>query len=70
MTNEPIQDFILLGTGSSAPTPPAGGVALYRHTDGSMYYKDENVNTGAVGGGGAHPDLATHDTLGLATQAL
>ena len=62
-------DYILLATGTSPPTPPIGQLAFYRGLDGTLYYKGADGIEVAAGGGGAHPNRAAHDTLGLASQA-
>lgn len=59
---------VVLVEQAAPATPATGRVAVYAKVDGKVYRKDD-AGTEAELGAGAHPDLATHDTLGLATQA-
>jgi hypothetical protein len=47
--------------------PPVSTGVLYLDTGGILRLRSNTADT--VVGGGTHPDLATHDALGLATQA-
>lgn len=66
MANEHAADYLLLATGTPPPTPSAGQVAFYRHTDGKIYIKKSDGSSYEYQeSAGAHPDLAAHLVLGL-----
>ena len=52
------------------PTPAAGTYQLYTDGTGALRKKMPDGTTAPVeGGGGAHPDFATHQTMGLGAAA-
>lgn len=59
----------LVDTLAELPTQASGGDRAFCLADNSTWVRNDSNQWVEVGGSGAHPDLATHDALGLATDA-